>query len=597
MKDKIVCYWIGLILPAFLACTQPDKGLETPPNIVLILADDQGYGDLGCTGNPILRTPHLDSMAANGAFFEHFFVSAVCSPTRAELLTGRYAVRSGVYGTSEGRERIDLGELTLADCFKGAGYQTAAFGKWHNGMQHPYHPNDRGFEEFVGYCSGHWGSYFDAMLEHNGEPLQTQGFLTDVLTDQAMNFIEKNQHEPFLLYLPLNTPHSPMQVPDQWWRRFDSLDIPSHRYTSRENLVHTRAAYAMVENIDWNVGRLGAKLRELGLADNTIVIYLSDNGPNGWRWNAGLEGIKGRVDEGGVRSPLMMAWPGKIKNTNIGQVAGSIDLLPTLLDLASIPQKTSNPLDGTSLKPLLMGDSVRWPDRMLVNHWRGKTSIRSQRYRLGTDGDLFDMEADPGQTQDLREVFPLVAKAMENEKRRWEDEVLAELATSDSRPFSVGFAPGQVDQLPARDAKPHGNIRRSNRWPNCSFLTNWQSETDSISWEIEVLNNGEYEVELWYTCTKEQSGTQLSLNFMGQAVEAKIEEAFNPPLRGAEHDRVIREESYVKDWASLTFGKIYLGKGQGKLTLRAKRLPQAGGPEVRMILLRSQVQKTSINES
>ena len=245
------------------------------PNVIVILTDDQGWGDLSLNGNANLETLNIDSLAQDGASFERFFVCPVCSPTRAEFLTGRYHTRLGVYSTSAGGERLNLDEKTVGDVFRAAGYATAAFGKWHNGMQFPYHPNGRGFDEFYGFCSGHWGNYFDAPLDHNGRIVRGEGFVIDDFTNRAIEFVEKNRDRPFFLYLPFNTPHSPMQVPDRWWNKFkDKTLAMRHRDPDRENIVHTRAALAMCENIDGNVGRLLSKLHGLDLSDNTICHLL-----------------------------------------------------------------------------------------------------------------------------------------------------------------------------------------------------------------------------------------------------------------------------------------------------------------------------------
>src|SRR5581483_11366357 len=241
-----------------------------------------------------------------------------------------------------------------ADTFKAAGYATAAFGKWHNGTQYPYHPNGRGFDEYYGFCSGHWGDYFSPPLDHNGQIVRGKGYLIDDLTDHALAFIEAQRNRPFFCYLPYNIPHSPMQVPDRFWEKFKNADIKL-RYAGpqREDVAMSRAALAMCENIDWNGGRVLAKLAELKLADNTIVVYFSDNGPNSWRWNGGMKGRKGSTDEGGVRSPLLVRWPGHIKpGTKIEPIAGAIDLLPTLSALAGVPLIGDKPLDGRSLAPL-----------------------------------------------------------------------------------------------------------------------------------------------------------------------------------------------------------------------------------------------------
>ncbi|MHC4073767.1 MAG: sulfatase-like hydrolase/transferase [Planctomycetota bacterium] len=301
-----------------LAAAVPIRGQAAStnerPNIVVILTDDQGWGDLSLHGNINLATPNVDSLARDGAIFDRFFVCAVCAPTRAEFLTGRYHPRGGVHGVTTGAERLNVDEKTIGDTFKAAGYATAAFGKWHNGTQYPYHPNGRGFDEYYGFCSGHWGNYFDPILEHNGKIVRGKGYIIDDLTDHALEFIEKNRNRPFFCYLPYNTPHSPMQVPDRFFDRFKDNPIKMrNRNPQNEQLEKTRCALAMCENIDWNVGRVLKKLEDLQLAGNTIVIYFSDNGPNSWRWNGGMKGRKGSTDEGGVRVPCAIRWPGRIK--------------------------------------------------------------------------------------------------------------------------------------------------------------------------------------------------------------------------------------------------------------------------------------------
>lgn len=585
-------YFFCLLLISILltACNPNDKSsvAEGPnrPNIVLILADDQGWGDLGFTGNPIVETPVLDSLSQSGAIMDRFYVCAVCSPTRSELLTGRFYPRSGVYSTSAGGERIDLDETTLADILQRNGYATGAFGKWHSGMQPPYHPNFRGFDEFFGYCSGHWGSYFDATLEHNGEIVQSEGFLTDVLTEKTIEFIQDNQDEPFFAYLPLNTPHSPMQVPDRWWSKFENMPLPDHRYSDREKILHTRAAYAMTENIDWNVGRVTQALTDLGLADNTIVIYLSDNGPNGWRWNGGMEGTKGTVNEGGVRTPFIINWPGHIVAGDvIGQISTATDLLPTLLEMVGIEDSTNKPLDGMSLAPLLTGEVEKWEDRTITNHWQGRSSVRNQQYRLDEEDQLFDMVNDPGQASDVSASHPEVYAELLVEKARYQENVLAELPEVDRRTFPIGHPDAKYTQLPARDGIAHGTIVRSNRWPNCSYYGNWTSPEDAITWEAESLSEGEYEVILYYTCTEENVGCRIRLQAGGSSVEQTIREAFDPPLRGMEHDRFERGESYVKDWKTISMGTMSFTKGKTLLSLTAPEIPGKRAIDFRMLML------------
>src|SRR4051812_24518237 len=249
--------WQRVSLPAIVSLMAILAAGPAPaadrPNVVIILADDQGWGDLGVHGNTNLSTPNIDSLARDGALFDRFFVCPVCSPTRAEFLTGRYHPRGGVWGVSTGGERLNLGERTIAEIFKAAGYATGAFGKWHNGSQHPYHPNDRGFDEYYGFTSGHWGDYFDALLlDHNGRSVRGKGFLPDELADRALDFIETNKDQPFFCYVPFNTPHTPLQVPDRWYGKFAGLDLKLRdREPKREDLAATRAVLAMCENLDW----------------------------------------------------------------------------------------------------------------------------------------------------------------------------------------------------------------------------------------------------------------------------------------------------------------------------------------------------------
>ena len=222
---RIYLLLLGFATLCSLAAPSWVSAQSERPNVVVILSDDQGWGDLSLHGNPNLSTPNIDALARDGVELDHFYVCAVCSPTRAEFLTGRYHTRMGVYSTSTGGERFNADEQTVAEVFQQAGYATAAFGKWHSGMQYPYHPNARGFAEYYGFCSGHWGNYFDPMLEHNGEIVQGNGFIVDDLTNRAIEFMDGHRDQPFFVYLPLNTPHSPMQVPDPYWERFADKEI------------------------------------------------------------------------------------------------------------------------------------------------------------------------------------------------------------------------------------------------------------------------------------------------------------------------------------------------------------------------------------
>lgn len=562
------------------------------PNILVILTDDQGWGDLSVHGNTNLSTPNVDSLARDGALFERFFVCPVCSPTRAEFLTGRYHPRGGVWSTSTGGERLDLDEKTIGDTFKAADYATAAFGKWHNGAQYPYHPNARGFDEYYGFPSGHWGEYFDPPLEHNGRPVRGKGFIIDDLTDHAMAFMEGNRAKPFFCYVPFNTPHSPMQVPDKFYDKFKNteLKLKHDGRQQREDVEFTRTALAMCENIDWNVGRLLKKLDELKLAENTIVLYFCDNGPNGWRWNGGMKGRKGSTDEGGVRSPLLVRWPGKIKpGTVIPQIAAAMDLHPTLAELAGISVVSTKPLDGKSVAPLLLGTAKDWPDRTIVNHWNNKVSARTQQYRLDDTGKLFDMIADPGQHRDVSQAHPDMTAKLAAVVKKWRDDVLTDFkrGNGDDRPFTVGYREFRIATLPARDGVPHGNVKRSAQAPNCSFFTNWTAgKDDAITWDVEVATAGRYEAVVYYTCAAENVGATIELSLNSSRLPFKVVAAHDPPLRGKEHDRVSRgSESFVKDFQPLLLGEMNLVAGRGQLTLKALDVPGKGVIDVRSVVL------------
>ena len=571
--------WVPLGLPGAARAQQK-------PNVVVILADDQGWGDLSLHGNANLATPRIDSLARDGVMFDRFFVCPLCAPTRAEFLTGRYHPRGGVHGVTTGAERLNLDERTIGDTFRAAGYATGAFGKWHNGSQYPYHPNARGFEEYYGFTSGHWGQYFDPLLEQNGKLVRGKGFIIDDLTDHALAFIERNKDRPFFCYVPFNTPHSPFQVPDRFYEKFrDRPILMPARDPQLEELGKTRCVLAMCENIDWNVGRILQRIEDLRLAEKTIVVYFSDNGPNSWRFNGGMKGRKGSTDEGGVRVPCVVRWPGHIKpGTKVRQIAGAIDLLPTLAALASVRVGGDKPLDGADLRPLLLGTAQQWPDRMIFSHQGQMTSVRTQQYRLDGKGNLFDMEADPGQDRDISKQMPEVAARLAQAVATWKREALPG-AAKDDRPFPVGYREFPTTPLPARDGVGHGSIRRSAPAPNCSYFTNWRSTEDKITWDIEVKSDGDYEAVVYYTCGKEDIGSTIELSCGDSRLKGKVAEAFDPPLID-NMDRVRRQgESYVKEFRPLRLGAVHLQKGRGLLTLSALEVPGKQVMDLRAVTL------------
>lgn len=557
---------------------------DRPPNVIVIVSDDQGWGDFSGNGNKNISTPNLDRLAKDGASCEHFFVQPVCSPTRAELLTGRYAFRSNVFKTSAGGERMKLGVPTIADVLSGAGYRTAAFGKWHSGAQYPYHPCGRGFDSFYGFASGHWGNYFDPVLERDGRLIRGNGFLPDDLTDQTIKFVAAEASQPFFAYLAFNTPHSPMQVPERFYKKFENAPI-NQRGTNadRADLQHTRAALAMCENIDFNVGRLLAKLDELKMADDTIVMYFCDNGPNGHRFNGGMKGIKGSTDEGGVRSPLFVRWPKRIKpDTIVSPIAGAVDLLPTLIEMTGAPFEPSLPLDGKSLFRWLESPTSEAADRRLLNHWNGRVSVRSQQFRLDNNGKLFNMLEDPGQLKPINDGQ--VKDKMVAAAAKWKEEISAAQSET-KRPFTVGYVDFPVTHLPADDAVVSGNLKRSNKFPNCSYFTNWTSVDDRIAWPIEVNTAGRYQATIHYTCKSEDVGCKIELSDGEHKLTFTINEAHDPPQHGAQKDRIVRQESYVKDFKALEIGTIELGAGVAELTLQAAEIPGNEAIEFRRLTL------------
>lgn len=550
--------------------------LHAKPNVVVFLTDDQGWGDLSINGNTNLQTPHIDSLGHDGAVLNNYYVCAVCAPTRAEFLTGRYYARTGVSGVSQGQERLNPDETTLADIFKKAGYRTGAFGKWHNGTQSPYHPNDRGFDEFYGFTAGHWGAYYSPPLDHNGTTVRGIGYVVDDFTERAIQFITANQENDFFCYIPYNTPHSPMFIDDPFFKKFAELDPSMKRVASgKEDIPMTRAALAMVENIDWNVGRVLATLDKLNLANDTIVIFFSDNGPNSFRWNGNMKGKKGHIDEGGIRSPCLVRWPGKIdKGKPIEKVLGGLDWLPTLAELCGIDYQTNRPIDGQSFANLLTGNlsDQLAPERYLYSLRKNQVSVRSQRFRLDANGKLFDILNDRAQTTDIAKQFPAFTRAMQAAADQFKSEIQKDLEKNRDRPFTIGY--GHSNRLTARDGVENGSVQRSSKSPNNSFFENWTGLDGYITWDIEVAKDATFEAIVYYTCREQDVGAVIALEGKDtkNRVTAKVTEAFNPPLYDKTKERVEKSHYFVKDFRPLKLGAISLKAGRQKLKLSAREM-------------------------
>ena len=409
------------------------------PNVILIITDDQGYGDLGITGNPHVKTPVIDKLAKESVRFNNFYVSPVCAPTRSSLMTGRYSLRTGIRDTYNGGAVMASSEITIAEVLKQVGYTTGIFGKWHLGDNYPSRPNDQGFDESVIHLSGGMGqvgdfttyfkkdsSYFNPVLWHNGKQEAYSGYCSDIFGEQAVNFIRKNRQQPFFCYLAFNAPHTPLQVPDEYYQNYKDID-PSAGFKndkrpfanmSEKNKENARRVYAMVDNIDDNIGKLMRTLDELKIADNTIVVFLSDNGPEHTRYNAGLRDRKGSVYRGGVRVPFYIKYPAGFKgNKDIETPAAHIDILPTLARLCNAEVPRDRVMDGKDLVPLLNNKSVDWAARPLFFYWsrrypalyhnmalqQGKFKLVAHADRLEAPAgfELFDLEKDPYEQQNI----------------------------------------------------------------------------------------------------------------------------------------------------------------------------------------------------
>jgi arylsulfatase A-like enzyme len=355
----------------------------TPPNIILVITDDQGIGDLSIHGNEIIQTPHIDSMAMRSASLQRFYVSPVCAPTRASLMTGRYNYRTRVVDTWIGRAMMDTGEITVAELLRDAGYETGIFGKWHLGDCYPMRPMDQGFNESLVLKGGGLAQpsepyanqrrYTDPILFKNGQEVQTKGYCTDVYFDAALNFITQSsrKQEPFFAYLPTNAPHGPYHdVPNDLKEKYLQMDLTSLMINpgqaNEQRLDRLAAICAMIENVDQNVGKLFAHLEQLNIIENTLVVFMVDNGPNTMRYVMDLRGMKSNVHEGGIRSPFYAHWPAQLQpGLSSDKIAAHIDLLPTLLEVAGVTPPTSLRLDGKSVLPLLKGEEEGWTDRSL----------------------------------------------------------------------------------------------------------------------------------------------------------------------------------------------------------------------------------------
>jgi arylsulfatase A-like enzyme len=411
------------------------------PNVIVVITDDQGYGDLSVTGNPVLKTPHMDRLAREGVQFTNFHVDSYCTPTRAALMTGRYSHRVGGWGTVNGRNMLRDDEVTMADVFRHNGYRTGHFGKWHLGTNHPYRPIDRGFDEWLGKGDGgtgcttdYWGN--DRVNDHyihNGkwEEKPRPGFEGDVFFDATMKFIRENKGRPFFTYLALYNPHNPCSIPDpKQAESHQGRNVPGD-------------FLATIARVDQNLGRLRQCLQEEGLADNTVLVFLTDNGTGGGDkvFNAGMRGRKGSPYDGGHRVPCFLSWPagGFTMPATVDRLTAHMDLLPTLVDLCALNLPKPVEFDGTSLKPLLANPRADWPERVLVMGAGGNKTgpnapppefgkncaVMTDRWRFVNDMELYDMTIDAGQRRDIAKESPTAVNPLRAAYQKYWAEVSA----------------------------------------------------------------------------------------------------------------------------------------------------------------------------
>ena len=492
------------------ACSGPTP--EEMPNIVLVITDDQGYGDLGCHGNPVINTPNIDRFHANAVRFTDFHVDPLCAPTRAGLLTGRYAFRCGVTAAFAGRSIMRLDETTLAEICKHNGYTTGLFGKWHLGDNFPFRPNERGFDETVVCWSGGatqaadaWGNdYFDDRYAHNNVVEQYEGYCTDVFFREGLEWIAKNRDRPFFAFFPLNAPHGPLFVDEKYSRPYEAKGVPPQM----------AAFYGMIENIDENLGAFRTKLDELGLADNTIFIFMTDNGgssaglSNRGEWKghaAGMRARKGSAYDGGHRVPFFLQWPaaGIGGGRNVHRLAAGIDVVPTLIELVDLELPKPIEFDGRSLAPLLR-DEPGWAEgrihftqhtQISVNGKRQmddpqpyqRSAVLDERWRLVDGKELYDIKADPAQASDLAADHPEEVNRLRAAYDEWWAQVSG--AAHEYVEIPIGADGGNPTRLTSFDWRPDGGPPNQAVMQNAERLR--QYDGDSF-WAVRVAESGLY---------------------------------------------------------------------------------------------------------
>jgi len=472
------------------------------PNVVLVITDDQGYGDLSCHGNPVLKTPHLDKLHSESVRLTDYHVAPTCSPSRAALITGHWTNRTGVWHTIMGRSMLRANEVTIGKILGDGGYHTGMFGKWHLGDNYPYRPEDRGFQEVLRHGGGGVGqtpdfwdnAYFDGSYFHNGKAVPAKGFCTDVFFDYAKRFINKvkDDDKPFFVYLCTNAPHGPMHSPEKF----------SAPYTKQG--VNLGNFFGMIANIDHNVGQMRAFLKKKGLAENTIFIFTTDNGTSSGAnvHNNGMRGRKGSEYDGGHRVPFFMHWPkgGLNKGRDVNMITSYVDIVPTLIDYCDVPSPKGVKFDGVNIRPLIEGKESNWPDRILITDsqrvrdpikWR-KSSVMTDQWRLVNGKELYDINADPGQKKNIASANSKVVSRLTKFYDAWWKEIVPTFGKPTAIYLGADAPLANPVTLTCHDWIADG----STPW-NQRHIRNAEKKPGNTGfWAVDVKRAGEYTVEL-----------------------------------------------------------------------------------------------------
>ena len=578
IKRSLLPVCITGIAAAWTSCSQISQSPK--PNIIIILADDMGWGDINANGNDLISTPVLNRLRSESLSFDRFYVCPLSAPTRAQMLTGRYFLRTGVSSVTRGYENMRTDEVTLAEVLKENGYTTGCFGKWHNGRYWPQHPNRQGFDEFVGFPVGHLGYYYDAWFLHNDEEKQSSGYTSDFFTRQAIEFIDRNRENPFLCYVSHNVPHSPFQVPEKYFSKYRQAGLDST----------LSCVYGMVENMDENIGLILQKLEELNIAENTIVIFFSDNGPNTDRYNGGMKGRKGSVDEGGVRVPFYIKWPQNIKPGTTEQLAQDIDIMPTLLGLCGLGYDPEKPFDGIDLSGIINGKKKTF-DRLIFSRQGNQvlencnSSVRNNTYRLvltRKDTILYNLNDDPEQKNNISSTENATTLSLLDELVRHNMDQIANYQSVTT--IEAGFPGERNFTLPVQDASLSGKVRFSSIHPNQSHTENWIQKGDSIWWTLNIHSAGCYKAEIQYGCPEDQAGSLFRLRSVTSEVDFIIDEPFDSQIL-PDRDYVKRSESVERTWSWMDAGTLDLNAGNERITLVLEGLKKSNAGLIKSVRL------------